>query len=105
MSLFRGACHLLSFALKQLRTASSTSCFQSWLGERTCWHRQRPRNRIKFGEPAVPVSQFVEQVGLVLLLRTGKSWSLWVVVSSCPYFLREELRSAGVSNTPPASCS
>ena len=24
--------------------------------ERTCWHRQRPRNRIKFGEPAVPVS-------------------------------------------------
>ena len=29
----------------------------------------------------------------------------WVVVSSCPYFLWEELRSAGVSNTPPASCS
>ena len=81
MSLFRGACHLSSFALKQLRTASSTSCFQSWLGERTCWHRQRPRNRIKFGEPAVPVSQFVEQVGLVLLLRTGKCWSFG---SWCP---------------------
>ena len=27
------------------------------VGRRTCWHRQRPRDRIQFGEAAVPVQQ------------------------------------------------
>ena len=82
MSFFRGAYVIyLSFALKQLGTASSKYCVRSQLGQRTCWHRQRPRDRIQFGEAAVSVSWFVELVEFVFLLRTGKSWS---VGSWCP---------------------
>ena len=81
MSFFCGACHLLSFALKQLGTASPKYCVRSQLGQRTCWHRQRPRDRIQFGEAAVSVSWFVELVEFVLLWRTGKSWSIG---SWCP---------------------
>ena len=55
-------------------------------------------NTMQFGEAAVPVSCFVEQVGPVLPSGTSNMLIFWVVVSSCLYFLRKELRSAGVSN-------
>ena len=39
-------------------------------GDTTCWHRQRPRDRIQFCGAAVPVSWFVEPPEFVLLSRT-----------------------------------
>ena len=53
---------------------------------------------MQFGEAAVPVSCFVEQVAPVFLTGTSNMLIFWVVVSSCLYFLRKELRGAGVSN-------
>ena len=41
-------------------------CDLSW-HTKTCWHRQRLRDRIQFGEAAVSVAWFVEQVELVVL--------------------------------------
>ena len=51
------------------------------------------------GEAAVPVSCFVEQVKPVFHSRISNMLIFWVVVSSCLHLFREELRSAGVSNT------
>ena len=56
-------------------------------------------NRMQFGEAAVPVSCFVEQVGPVFLSRTSKMLIFWVALSSCLHLLRKELRSACVSKT------
>ena len=41
-------------------------CDLSW-HTKTCWHRQRLRDRIQFGEAAVSEAWFVEQVELVVL--------------------------------------
>ena len=55
-------------------------------------------NRMQFGEAAVPVSCFVDQVESVVQSRTSNMLIFWVVVSSCLCFLRKEFRSACVSN-------
>ena len=64
------------------------------VGTKKCWHCQRPRDRIQFGEAAVPV----EQVELVLLCRRVRS-VLWVVVPNCLYPLRKK-NFVVVSATP-----
>ena len=38
-------------------------------------------------------------------METRKKLVRWVVVLSCLYVIRDDLRSVGVSNTPTASCS
>ena len=48
-------------------------------------------NRMQFGEAAVPVSCFVEQVGPVFLSGTSNMLIFWVVVSSCLHLLRKEI--------------
>ena len=55
------------------------------------------------GKAAGPVSLFVHKVGPLFLSGTSNMLILfWVIVSSCLYFFREELRS--VSETPSAPC-
>ena len=58
---------------------------------------------MQFGEAAVSVSRFAQKVGPVFLSGTRNMLILLDhIVSSCLYFLREEVRS--VSATPSASC-
>ena len=76
MSFHRGAFYSLSLFC----IASVKYGVQSWSEHRTSWHRQRPRDRIQFGEAAVPVEQVECLLGRRLELSLSsreRNFSQW----------------------------
>ena len=62
----------------------------SWSERRTCWHRQRPRDRIQFGEAAVPVGSSSR---IVSILSRKKNFVVVSATSSGTHDPRQALES------------